>query len=242
MKVYYWKGKKNFGDLLAPLLINKFCHLSSEWSEPEEAELIMVGSIIDKFPTDYKGVIAGCGVMHERTNILMPNAKILAVRGPLTAKALNLDYDVVQADPGLIADELVGFKDKEYELGIVPHWTDKDLEKDPRFTKFRHKIIRVSDDPLQVIAEIATCKKIVSSSLHGIILADAYGIPRRIEIPPRALSHSHQEGGLFKWQDYSASIGMRLEVGMMQTANRQTILKKQNDLFTIFQNIKSLFS
>ena len=240
MNIYYWKGKKNFGDLLTSLLINKFSHLTSQWSSPEEAELVVVGSILEHLPPDWKGFIAGCGKLHERTEVKLPHAKILALRGPLTAKGIKGSY--ILADPGLLADELVKDQDKQYDLGIIPHWTDNNLEIDPRFKKFNPRIIRVSDDPLKVIAEIGRCKKIVSSSLHGIILADAFGIPRRIEIPPRALSHPHQEGGLFKWKDYSESIGMKLEIGLTQEADRNIIIEKQNELFDVFEEIKSIFS
>lgn len=240
MDIYYWKGKKNFGDLLAELLIERFTGLPTNWVEPAKAELVMVGSIIEHLPQDWGGVLAGVGKLHEKTIIDLPKAKILAVRGPLTAKGLTGNFAL--GDPGLLADELIPIPDKLYNLGIIPHWTDKTLEHDPRFLKYSPKIIRVSDDPLQVIKEIAQCKKIISSSLHGIILADAFNIPRRIEISPRVLSHPHQEGGLFKWDDYSQSIGMKLEIGVTQEANRHIISGKQHELFDVFEEIKKLFS
>lgn len=243
MKVFYWKGKKNFGDLLTPLLINKFTHLDTEYVEPKNAKLISVGSIIDLLPYDWNGVIAGAGILHEH-NEFHTESIILAVRGPLTFERIvhNNRKNVVLADPGLIADELVGPQEKLYNLGIIPHWTDKELEFNTEFLKYNPKIIRVGDDPLEVIRQIGQCRKIVSSSLHGIILADAFGIPRRIEIPPRALTHPHQEGGIFKWKDYSASIEMKLEIGVTQTASINIITEKQHELFDVFQEIKSIFS
>jgi pyruvyltransferase len=240
VKVYYWKGRKNFGDLLTPLLLNKYSHLPSEWVEPEYAELIMAGSVLDKMPRDWKGIIAGSGKLHEKTTLAFPNAKILALRGPLTAKGLKGNF--VLADPGLLADELVRCEDKKYELGIVPHWTDTTLEHDPRFTKYNPLIIRVGDDPLKVIREISICRKIISSSLHGIVLADAFGIPRRIEISPRVLSHAHQEGGLFKWKDYSASLNMELTIGLTQEVDRNIIMEKQYELFDVFEEIKNILT
>lgn len=240
MKTYYWKGKKNFGDLLTPLLIKRFTNLSSEWSDAAHSELAMVGSIIEHLPSDWKGVIAGCGSLHDITKVAFPRAKILALRGPLTAKGLKGDF--ILADPGLLADELVPLQAKEYDLGIIPHWTDTTLEHNPIFKKYSPKIIRVSDDPLKVIAEIGKCKKIISSSLHGIIVADAFGIPRRIEIPPLALSNTKREGGLFKWRDYSLSIGMELRIGLTQDVDRHIINDKQHELFDIFEEIKSIFS
>jgi pyruvyltransferase len=239
MNVYYWTGKKNFGDLLTDLLIKRFTGLSTTLVTPDKAELVMVGSILEHLPKDFSGVIAGTGKLHEKTVVDFPNATILALRGPLTAPHL---IGIPFGDFGLLADELVPLEDKKYDLGIVAHWTDKALTKDPRFLKYNPKIIDVSDDPLKVIAKIGQCKKIVSSSLHGIIIADAFGIPRRIEISERVLSHPHQEGGLFKWHDYSQSIGMELEIGVTQQANRHIITERQHELFDVFEEIKRLFS
>lgn len=240
MKTYYWNAKKNFGDLLTPLLLKHFTRLSSIWSEPENSQLIMVGSILEHLPENWNGVIAGAGKLHEKTKLNFSKSKILGLRGPLTAKGLKGNF--VLADPGLLADELVKSQDKKYDLGIIPHWTDSKLEFNPLFKKYNPKIIRVSDDPLKVIAEIGQCKKIISSSLHGIILADAFGIPRRIEISPRVLTHAYQEGGLFKWNDYSASIGMKLQIGLTQEVDRHIITEKQYELFDMFEEIKNIFS
>lgn len=240
MRVYYWDKKKNFGDLLTGLLLNRFTHLPSEWAPPEMAQLVMVGSILEHLPRHFEGVIAGCGKLHEKTIVDFPNAQILALRGPLTARGVKGKF--VIGDPALLADELVPNEDKQYDLGLVPHWTDTVLEHNPIFKKYNPKIIRVGDDPVKVIREIGLCKKIVSSSLHGIILADAFGIPRRIEIAPRMLSHPHQEGGLFKWQDYSRSINMDLEIGVTRAADRNLIIDIQHELFDVFEKIKEIFA
>ena len=239
VKVYYWKYRKNFWDLLTTLLLEKFAHLDSKWAEPKDAELVMVGSVLDQLPNGWDGVIAGAGRLHEKTVRSFPNAKILAVRGPLTAKGLKGNFAL--ADPGLLADELVPLRDKRYDLGIVPHWTDTTLEHDPRFTRYNPKIIRVADNPLEVIQEIGYCKKIVSSSLHGIILADAFGIPRRIEISPRVLSRPDQEGGLFKWLDYSASLGIKFEIGKTIEADHNRVVEKEYELFDVLAEIKRIF-
>lgn len=240
MKIYYWKARKNFGDLLTGLLIKRFAHLDSEWAPPNEAELVMVGSVLEHLPPDWRGVIAGAGKLHESTKLSFPNATILGLRGPYSAKGLKGKF--VFGDPGLLADELVPIQEKIYDLGLVPHWSDTKLAQDGRFLKYNPKIINVADDPLKVIAEIGQCKKIVSSSLHGIVLADAMGIPRRIEIAPNMLLLPKQEGGIFKWLDYSASIGEKLEIGLTQEINRHKIADKQHELFDIMENIKDIFS
>lgn len=240
VNTYYWTGKKNFGDLLAPLLLKKFCHLDSKLTDPKNAEIVMVGSIAEHMPKDWKGIIAGIGKLHEKSNIShLKNSNILMVRGPLTAEGLDLE-NVVYGDPGLLANELVDVREKKYHLGLVPHWTDTSLEQNPIFLKYNPKIIRVSDDPLKVIEEIGQCRKIVGSSLHGIIIADAFGIPRRIEIPPRSVSHPHIEGGLFKWRDYSASIGVELEIGVTRSIDKKAITDKQHEIFDVLEKVKDL--
>lgn len=240
MRIYYWKEQENFGDRLSSLLLERFAHLPSEWSDPQDAQLVMCGSILEHMPEAFRGVIAGSGKLHEKSQLIFPHAKILALRGPLTARGIKGNY--VLADPGLLADELVERQDKQYDLGIVPHWTDKKLEFRPEFKKYHPKIIHVSDHPLKAVREIGLCKKIVSSSLHGIILADAFGIPRRIEISERVVAAPQQEGGLFKWKDYEASLGSKLEIGVTKQINRNIITEKQHELFDVFEEIKGIFS
>lgn len=242
MKVYYWKGKLNFGDLLTPLLLKKFCKLNSEWATADKADLVMVGSILEHLPEGFKGIIAGTGKLHYHTKLKFPNAKILGVRGRFTANSLGLKGDYILGDAGLLANELVPLEDKIYNLGIVPHWSDTELEKDSRFTKYNPKIIRVSDDPLKVISEIGKCHKIVSSSLHGIITADAFNIPRRIEIAPSMTKYPDREGGLYKWRDYQSSLGIPLEIGgKAKAVNSNIITTRQHEIFDMLQEIKGIF-
>ena len=241
MKIYYWNARKNFGDALTSLLLKKFCKLDSQWSTPDKADLVMVGSILEHLPQNFNGVIAGTGKLHIDSNLKFPNAKILGVRGRLTAKQLGLKGGYVLGDAGLLATELVPLENKVYNLGLVPHWSDKTLEKDPRFTKYNPKIIRVADDPLKVIKEISQCRKIVASSLHGIITADAFNIPRRIEIAPDMINKPKQEGGVFKWLDYQSSLGMDLEIGVTQEIDRNIITERQHEIFDMMMEIKKIF-
>lgn len=240
VKTYFWKDRPNFGDRLTSMLLHRFSRLEATWASPADAELIVIGSILGHMPKDWCGIVAGVGKLHEQTKIDLPNAAFLAVRGPLTAKGLK--KNLVLADPALLADELVGYCDKEYDLGIVPHWTDNVLAKDPRFLKFNPKIIDVRDDPLEVLRQICRCKKIVTSSLHGAIVADSFVIPRRIEMAPRMISHAHQEGGDFKWRDYHASIGMKFETGVLKTVDPHKVADLQHELFEVFDCVKKIFA
>lgn len=60
-------------------------------------------------------------------------------------------------------------------------------------------LIDPRDAPEVVCHQIASCARILSSSLHGLIMADAYGVPNRWIAPGKQ--------GWMKYHDYAASIG-----------------------------------
>lgn len=230
-RIFYWKGKPNFGDLLAPVLLDHFADVRGIWSPPATANVVVVGSILDQLPPGWRGIVAGAGKLREYTELDLSQAKVLALRGPLSARGVN--GDPVLGDPALLANELVQV-DKEYNLGIVPHWSDTTLET--RFKQWKPRIIRPDGDPLEVVAEIGRCKKVVASSLHGIVVADAFGIPRRIEMTPKFAT----EGGAFKFRDHCAAVRVPFEVGLTQEAPRHVVEPIQQELFDMFRSAGDL--
>ncbi len=234
VRAYWWVGKPNFGDAMAPYLLERFSNLANVVHAPiDEAKIVTVGSVLEHIPVGWSGYVLGAGRLYENSNINLGNSdiKILGLRGPLTAK--TWPYDVVIGDPGLLADELVGCQSRDYDLGIVPHWSDTELGKDPRFIghKWSTLVINPADNPLKVIRQIGSCKKIVSSSLHGLIVADAFGIPRRFETTPRF----DREGGLFKFEDYSASINAPFEIGTLYQANSHLVDDRKHEIWDAYK-------
>ena len=222
VKAYWWKEVPNFGDRIAPLLLEHFADIRVEWDTVSRSKIASVGSILEHIPPLWDGYILGSGKLHEDSRLQVVqmgkvSATILALRGPLSAQGIAGNYAL--GDPGILADELVGAQVKVWDLGIIPHWSDKELA--PKFEALvkapnTTKVINPSDDPLTVLRQIGACKRIVTSSLHGMIVADAFGLPRRVEICPAMA----KDGGDFKFRDYSASIQMPWEMGKMQEASR----------------------
>jgi hypothetical protein len=229
VSAFWWSLVRNWGDRLTPLLLQRFAHIEPVWAPADAAEVVCVGSILGNLvKPGYTGVVVGSGKMFEE-GIVPPFAHILALRGPLTAR--GVDGAFALGDPGLLADELVTVNEKTYNLGIVPHWSDYRLEKDPRFLMYDPVIIRSNSDPLDVIRTIGACKKIVSSSLHGLILADAFNIPRRFEATASWL----REGGDFKVRDHNAAIGLPFQIGVTQQADFNRVADCKAGLWDAFK-------
>lgn len=250
VKAYWWndptKVSSNFGDALAPHLLKHFAGVRVEWSNLAHAQVVSVGSVLEHIPPTWGGYILGSGRLlssglsvaggYEGKRIRLTKSKIISLRGPLSARGLSGCSKITFGDPGLLADELVGPQEKIYDLGILPHWSDKELV--PRFQamniKGRIKILKPTSNPLTVVRQIGQCRRLVTSSLHGIIVADAFGnTPRRLEL---ASSLSNKtEGGDFKFRDYHASIQMPYMPGLMAEPQRWVVEDVKYAIYDAFK-------
>jgi pyruvyltransferase len=232
VKAYWWKGKnrlQNWGDWLTPLLLARFAHVEPRWTERGSADVVCVGSILGHIIGPwFKGTILGTGKLFE-AQVVPPHATVLALRGPLSAK--NVPGNYVLGDPGLLADELVQIETKKHDLCIIPHWSDKHLAFDEQFTRYPHVLINWADDPLTIIRTIAESHKVVTSSLHGLILADALMIPRRFE----PSLEGEFAGDMFKFRDHNAAVGLPFIVGKLQEADSNRVIDRKTDLKDVFR-------
>ncbi|AOY44986.1 hypothetical protein AOT82_2607 [Psychrobacter sp. AntiMn-1] len=188
MPVYYWDSKLNFGDLVGPYLVSKITAKPIlNIKNLKSPGVMAVGSIIQML--DRKDmVIWGSGLMHKPTteqakNLRMYNPKVLSVRGSKTAECLlkigiEISNQDAYGDPALILP--LFYKpliSETKEIGICPHYKHKaDFSKNNVYKKGL-KIIDVQNDMESVVDLIASSKVCISTSLHGLIIAQAYNIP-----------------------------------------------------------------
>jgi len=207
----YWYNKyKNFGDLITPWLLRKYglVPVHSSYSS-SLISLVSTGSILQGMPENYSGYIIGSGLIRD-TQKEFSNAKILAVRGEMTKSRINAPSNVVLGDPGLIISKFLEVKQrKQYILGLVPHLYDKLDHRIANLVK-KHKNnilnIDVQRKPMAVIKDIDKCEYILSSSLHGIVIADSLGIPNGWI----CLSQVHSGKG-FKFYDYASAVSVKCQ-------------------------------
>jgi pyruvyltransferase len=215
IKMFWYKGRSNFGDYLNRDLVGNLSKVDIDWvpTNYNENYFMVIGSVL-QLATD-KSIVWGSGLIDDRRLPIKPPKKILAVRGPLTRSRLQksgIKCPDVYGDPALIMPEVYHPKiEKVYDLGIIPHYADKSNRFFFQQFNSNVKIIDVEQlDFQQFINEVLSCRKIISSSLHGIIIADAYDVPvLRAEFSNKIF------GGDFKFNDYFLSIDREIQKSIL---------------------------
>ena len=200
----------NFGDILTPVLIDKLFGYTCQWTlnSVNQPTLIAIGSILSKAGNNT--VVWGSGAM-KATDPIKRDAVYLSVRGPHTRDLIlqrGIQCPAIFGDPALIMPEV--YKpdmSKKYTYGFFSHYVD--YAAVAGWYKDDTEVLVINPlnyDPLRVIEQMAKCEMIISSSLHGIIIAHAYGVPAVW------VKHSDKLGGDgIKFADHYASVGLTLE-------------------------------
>lgn len=220
MRAYWARAGNNFGDVLTPLLFERLCGVRLEWVEREDAELFAIGSVAELIPRGYTGVVIGTGCMFDDP-IELDSARVLALRGVLTARLAGL-HPPLLADLGLLAPDLLPERPRrDLPIGTIRAGGDP---RPPIGTA-----LDPAGDPVEMIATAARCERIVSSSLHGLILADALGIPNMWDPFPTAPP--------FKFRDYASAYGERIEPYQWRVADQVQVSAKQDALREILATL-----
>ena len=197
---------KNLGDTLSPLIVNWMLdrrNIPHNKKVDKTRHLMAVGSVVGRGRFDV--TLWGPGILKPRIQQVIKDQKsyrrydIRAVRGPETRKYfLNAGYDCPQVygDPAIIMPliypaESALAQGKKYKASIILHHRTQIVhdgttdEEQFRFFIPRsmtdsgelHIIDPNTDDYHTFIDEIVSSEYVISASLHGIILAESYGIP-----------------------------------------------------------------
>lgn len=228
---------------------------------------LCIGTLLDAVNyANVQTIVWGSGVSGQERSFVPPK-NILAVRGPKTKEfcdryevkcpevygdsALLLPLVYKASPPALRHREGTLFETrnseletKRYRLGIIPHVVD---QQHPAIREIKEKY---ADEILvidlahyekwtDVIDQICSCERILSSSLHGLIISDAYQIPNCwVELTGRI------SGGHFKYYDYASSVGRSFEkpIKIGNLAVVRDLMNHTDDVFSKADNeiIKAL--
>lgn len=252
LKVTYCNGT-NFGDelnryILEKYLDRKFLLESIEWSQ-----VIGIGSILDYIfiASQRKGrwlyqrlpikvFSSGFPFPEEEVDLKLARPvrklQIYALRGYKSLERmqqyLNLPLDnVVIADGGLLAGTLLTEKiEKEFELGIVPHASEKN---EAIYSQLSSKlgggsiVLDIEKNPLDFLRDLAKCKRIISSALHPLIAADSLGIPNMwVRLHERTTSK-------YKFEDYYSALDKYKTPTYIYKIDYKTLLQQIDNNYDI---------
>lgn len=199
---HWWDGHPNFGDDLTPWLLPNYGVLPIH-RVATRARLAGVGSILEFLPTDWDGVIWGSGLMYGEPHAL-PRARVLAVRGHLTRELIGAPHDVALGDPGILVARLRPRPQLRWDVALVPHGHHRSHVPFLSLAEtagYRVRVIDVHQTAERVVQEIAASAAVITTSLHGLVTADAYGIPAAWTTLEPPLG-----GGAFKFRDYESVV------------------------------------
>jgi len=219
MYIYWPREKKsptkNFGDALNSEIGvffsgEKVINANQNKNVPKGADVYLVCGSSLTF-ADRPTIVWGSAVLTPRWNIKYAPKKVHAVRGPITRSYLlnrNIKCPEVYGDPGLLCPLMFRprSKRKRYRVGIIPHVVDMKSIKEWGLEE-GVLLIDITSGFQKVVNQVNACEYILSSSLHGLILADSYGIPNlwvNITGIPMA------KGKFNKYHDYFMSIGRKI--------------------------------
>ncbi|KWW25821.1 MAG: exopolysaccharide biosynthesis pyruvyl transferase ExoV [bacterium F082] len=202
--------KYNLGDNLSTIIVSYMLQrrgLSLETKVRNTAHLYAVGSILQY---GYQNAtVWGSGILRnlyrrERLFQTYPLRRldIRAVRGPLTKDYLvKLGHKCpeVYGDPAILMPLIYQPTDNLHmktDFVVIPHFS-----KNSFYVKEygeEHIVSMITDDYKNVLDRIYNARLVISGSLHGIILAETYGVPS-VFLRDRAADRD------FKYSDYYQS-------------------------------------
>jgi pyruvyltransferase len=200
---------ENWGDKVGPVIANLISGQNvievGRRYKPKAGETpyVTVGSILSW--ANSRTVVWGAGFSAKSRMVASPPQKICAVRGPMTRKIL-LNNDIkcpeVYGDPALLYKNYYNPKiDVQYDIGIIPHYIDKNSKWVAGNSSKNINIINIRSGINNVVNEVKKCNVILSSSLHGLIVADTYGVKSIwIKLSDKVI------GNGFKFVDYFKSV------------------------------------
>lgn len=198
------QGYANLGDSLSAVVVGALSGLPvkhANFDEPR-TKLVAVGSIGHAIKGG-TAVVWGSGVS-IRNGVLAQNVPqtqydVRAIRGAISAQHFR-DFGIavpeIFGDPVWLLPSIFNEPvEQKYELGVIPHIQDVEHvhpDSPARSDSLRYVVDASAADQVAVINTwheptleglleklrlIRSCKRIVSQSFHGVVIAEAYGIP-----------------------------------------------------------------
>lgn len=210
--IKYGQQTQNLGDMLSVVIFEYMCKyyaLDVAKKVDKTKHVYAVGSIL--FFENQDATVWGTGALHAiQCNInnivhqkILRRLDVRAVRGPLTRKNLHRVGRLcpkVYGDPAILMPLIYEPIRTDHEkIVVLTHINDN---YSSALNGSENVIVcdTITSNWKALINLIASAKFVISSSLHGIILAESYGVPAVLLLP-------RKDTDLFKYKDYYLGTG-----------------------------------
>lgn len=167
----------NFGDLLGPIIVSKIMEYKNKSRYISSNQFFTIGSIMHFAICNDNIWGTGVNGKVDTKKHAFSNLNVYSVRGPLTREFLierNIHCPSLYGDPALLFRR---FFPKFYEndtirdVLVISNYNEPTIN----FLSKHSKVMSPRGDPLRIIDEITKSNLVISSSLHAVIIAEAYG-------------------------------------------------------------------
>lgn len=225
MKIDYWRSAHgNFGDDLNEWLWREM--LPGIWDNGDGIRFIGIGTVLNRaLESDQFTVIFGSGAGYAappRTLKDTRKCKVYGVRGPLSARAVDIAPDLALTDPAILVATLPRFRNLAKQGVIfVPHWKSVGIGTWPAICREAGiDYVDPRQDSELVIHRIGSARLVLAESMHAAIVADALRVPWiSVTTTPEFLA--------FKWADWAASLGMTISTCVLRPSSLQEALRNR---------------
>jgi hypothetical protein len=183
--VWSWTEPVNFGDWIGPLIFEARCGVPPLFHRLNRrtggTAYVTVGSIMPHIRRDDAAIVWGAGIITRTDDFARP-LRIHAVRGPLTRRrCVDQGYGCPETygDPAILLPAYLERPeaDARFPVGIVPHFVNYAEARSLFAGTSDIMVVDVRRPVHDVVGAILSCRTVLSSSLHGLIVAHSYGVP-----------------------------------------------------------------
>ena len=197
--LFWHVGRPNFGDDINPSFLQRLSGQPVRFANDQtQPHLLGVGSILESATPS--SIVIGSGYLKPTSGPLSKQTTVISLRGQLSLERADCEGNVLLGDPLVLVDRLFDKPiQKKHRTGLVAHVLNISAMK-AKYGRHTH-LISPMQEPWKVVEEIASCEQIVSQSLHGLIVADAFNVPNVWIAPSESMT-----GGRFKFDDYYSTL------------------------------------
>jgi len=224
---------RNFGDELAPSILRTALGETTtvRHADAPAAEVFTLGSVLQRAALEAGegAAVIGAGLPQLDSSLLnrvrrgVRRLDVLAVRGPETRKILGLPQTATLGDPALLLTGRIVPGGRKKGGVVVAHYSAKGNTRtigtlEYHAQRLNARVVYTSDPLDDVLAAIGRAEWVLSSSLHGLVLADV------METPAMPLARDAHSSRDFRFDDYGGSVGRDVRATLLRRVTRADVL------------------